>query len=415
MSTDARLFGLPAEKGRWLFIVFGFFINICLGSVYAYSVFKVPVQELFSVGALQGGMPYMIFLAFFAGLFPFGGRMLEKMGPRKVGLLGAIIVGAGWMLSSRASGILFLNITYGVIAGAGVGLAYGGPIATAVRWFPDKKGLAVGLTVAGFGGSPFVTAYVASRLIAAYGALATFLYLGIAFLALLLLLSIPLRFPAQGWKPAGWSPGAAGAAVHAKEYDTHEMAKTSSFWGLFVCFMIGSLAGLMAIGISSPVATEVISIDRTVAASLVGVFAIFNGLGRPLFGILTDKLTPRYAAVLNLVLIMLMSVGMLFAGTGMVALYVACFIGFWLCLGGWLAIAPTTTATHFGAAYYARNYGVMLLAYGAGAILANIISGQAKDVFGSYLYAFYPTAALAAVGIVLALVFIKPPAVSVKS
>ena len=100
---------------------------------------------------------------------------------------------------------------------------------------------------------------------------------------------------------------------------------------------------------------------------------------------------------------------MMFAAPGSAVLYIACFIGFWLCLGGWLAIAPTTTAIHFGAHYYSRNYGVMLLAYGLGAILANIISGQAKDVFGSYLFAFYPTAILSAAGIVLALIFIKPP------
>lgn len=409
MNGDERLFGLPAVKGRWMFVVIGFFINICLGSVYAYSVFKVPVQNLFGIGAFQGGLPFMIFLAFFAGLFPFGGRMLEKMGPRKVGIIGGAIVGIGWLLSSFATGITFLNITYGVIAGAGVGLAYGGPISTSVKWFPDRKGLAVGLTVAGFGGSPFVTAYIASRLIKEFGPLPTFLYMGIVFLALLVLLSIPLRFPAAGWKPAGWSPSAAAVAASSRDFDSGDMARTSSFWGLFLCFVIGSLAGLMAIGISSPVATEIINIDTAVAASLVGIFAVFNGLGRPLFGVITDRLTPRYAAIINLTVILLMSVGMLFAAKESVVLYVACFIGFWLCLGGWLAIAPTTTATFFGARYYSRNYGVMLLAYGLGAILANIISGQAKDVFGSYLFAFYPTAALAAAGIILALVFIKPP------
>ncbi len=409
MTDEVKIFGMPAEKGRWVFVAVGFLINICLGSVYAYSVFKVPVQKLFSLGAFQGGMPYMIFLAFFAGLFPFGGRLLEKMGPRKVGIIGGSIVGIGWLLSSLATGIVFLNITYGVIAGAGVGLAYGGPISTAVKWFPDKKGLAVGLTVAGFGGSPFVTAYVASRLISDHGPLPTFFYLGAVFLALLVLLSFPLRFPASGWKPRGWAPAAAGPAATARDYNTGEMAKTSSFIGLFTCFCIGSLAGLMAIGISSPVATEIIKMDTTIAASMVGVFALFNGLGRPLFGIITDKLTPRYAAVINLSVILAMSVGMMFAAPGSVALYVACFIGFWLCLGGWLAIAPTTTAIHFGAHYYSRNYGVVLLAYGLGAILANIISGQAKDMFGSYLFAFYPTAVLSAAGIVLALVFIKPP------
>jgi MFS family permease len=307
-----------------------------------------------------------------------------------------------------APNIWTLVITYGVIAGAGVGLSYSGPIQVATRWFPDKKGLAVGLTVAGFGGSPFVSAYIASNLINSAGVLSTFLYLGIAFLVIVILLALPLKFPAAGWKPAGWSPKA-GAAAAAADYDSSQMAKSSSFWGLFICFIIGSLAGLMAIGISSPVATGIIKLDAATAATLVGVFAIFNGGGRPLFGWITDKITPRYAAMISFVIILLASVGMMFAGVGTTAVYVLCFAAFWLCLGGWLAIAPTSTATFFGIKFNARNYGIMLLAYGIGAILANFISGFANDLFGSYVRAFIPVGILAFIGIFIAFFMMKPP------
>jgi OFA family oxalate/formate antiporter-like MFS transporter len=207
--------------------------------------------------------------------------------------------------------------------------------------------------------------------------------------------------------PSGWKPAA--GAVSAADFDAGQMVKTSTFWGIFLCYTIGCLAGLMAIGISKPVGSEIIKIAGETAATLVGVFAIFNALGRPLFGALTDKITPRWAAVLNLCLILAVSAMMLAAGEGTVSLYVAGFIGFWLCLGGWLAIAPTATATFFGIKNYARNYGVVFFAYGIGALLGGIISGQAKDVFGSYTYAFYPTAGLAVLGIVLALLLIKPP------
>jgi MFS family permease len=165
----------------------------------------------------------------------------------------------------------------------------------------------------------------------------------------------------------------------------------------------------MAIGISKPVGNEIIKISGETAATLVGVFAIFNALGRPLFGFLTDKITPRNAALLNLLLILVVSVIMIVAGEGDTRLYTVSFIGFWLCLGGWLAIAPTATAAFFGMKHYARNYGVVFFAYGLGAIVGGIISGQAKDVFGTYTYAFYPTAVLAAVGILLAAVLLKPP------
>ncbi len=412
MAEETKLFGMPAEKGRWLLVVLGFIINLCLGSVYAYSVFKVPVQNLFKIGAFDGGLPFMFFLAFFAGIFPFSGRLLEKVGPKILGIIGGAIVGLGWILSgilpAMIPGIWTLIITYGVIAGAGVGLAYSGPIQVATRWFPDKKGLAVGLTVAGFGGSPFVSAYVAKALIDSVTVLPTFLYLGIAFLVLIILLSFPLKFPAAGWKPAGWTPKA-GAAVAAADYESSQMAKTSSFWGLFICFTIGSLAGLMAIGIASPVATGIIKLDSAIAAVLVSVFAIFNGGGRPLFGWITDRITPRYAAVLSFVIILLASIGMMFAGPGTTALYIICFAAFWLCLGGWLAIAPTSTATFFGIKFNARNYGIMLLAYGIGAILANFISGFANDIFGSYVRAFIPVGILAFIGIFIAFFMMKPP------
>jgi len=410
--AEAKVFGMPAEKGRWIFVVLGFVINLCLGSVYAYSVFNVPVRNLFNIGAFDSGLPFMVFLAFFAGIFPFSGRLLEKVGPRKLGIIGGVIVGLGWILSgilpSMIPSIWTLIITYGVIAGSGVGLAYSGPIQVATRWFPDKKGLAVGLTVAGFGGSPFVSAYVAKALIDSVTVLPTFLYLGIAFLLLIILLSIPLKFPVADWKPAGWTPKA-GAAVASADYDSSQMAKTSSFWGLFICFTIGSLAGLMAISISSPVATGIIKLDSAVAAVLVSVFAIFNGGGRPLFGWITDRITPRYAAILSFVIILLASIGMMFAGPGTTALYVICFAGFWLCLGGWLAIAPTSTATFFGIKFNARNYGIMLLAYGIGAILANFISGFASDLFGSYLRAFIPVGVLAFAGLFIAFFLMKPP------
>ena len=414
MSTEygEHIFGMEAQKGRWFFVAAGFLINICLGSVYAYSVFRNPVQELFNTTSFESGLPFMVFLATFAVLMFFGGRLIGTIGPRKVGIIGGSLVGAGWILSGilpqAVPSIWSLVLTYGVLGGAGVGLSYGGPLAVATRWFPDKKGLAVGLTIAGFGGSPFVTANLARPLIAANGPLTTFLILGIAFLVIVILLSALLRFPAADWRPAGVSAGPAN--IKRVEIDTHRMVRTSTFWGLFLAYTIGCLAGLMAIGISSPVATEVIGIDAGTAAMLVGVFAIFNGSGRPLFGALTDRLTPRRAATLSMIVIAAASLLMLRASDGSVAIYVLCFVVLWLCLGGWLAIAPTSTATFFGTKNYARNYGVVFFAYGLGAILANIISGQSVDLFGSYDTAFMIVAGLAVVGAVLSFTLLKPPA-----
>ena len=408
MSTDEKVLGMPATSGRWLFVVLGLIMNVCLGAVYAYSIFLKPVRDAFAgISAFQANLPFMVFLAFFAVLMFFGGRLMEKTGPRKMGIIGGVIVGLGWLLSSFAPNIWVLTLTYGVIAGSGVGLVYGCPVSMGAKWFPDKKGLAVGLMLAGFGGSALITGKLASVLIPSVGLPATFAYFGIAFGIILVILSLPFRFPAAGWAPSGWKPAA--GSVAAADFTPGEMAKTGTFWGLFLCFLIGSIAGLMAIGISKPAGNEIIKISGETAATLVGVFAIFNALGRPLFGFLTDKITPRNAAILNLVIILIVSLIMIIAREGDTGLYTISFIGFWLCLGGWLAIAPTATATFFGMKNYARNYGVVFCSYGLGAIVGGIISGQAKDVFGTYTVAFYPTAVLAVVGLVLTVALLKTP------
>jgi MFS family permease len=187
------------------------------------------------------------------------------------------------------------------------------------------------------------------------------------------------------------------------------MIKTSSFYGLWLCYILGATAGLMAIGISATVGREVIGLDVRTATLLVSMFAIFNGVGRPIFGALTDKITPRGAAILSFVIIAVASFMMLAAGQGSTGLYAVAFCGFWLCLGGWLAIGPAATATFFGLEGYAQKYGVMFSAYGLGAIIGGIISGSAKDTFGSYIKAFYPTAGMAILGIIIAIFLLKPP------
>src|SRR5512136_13318 len=176
MAEEKKLFGMPAEKGRWLLIVLGFIINICLGSVYAYSIFGKQLMKEWdistgtSLGMFKYQIPFGVFLLFFAAIFPLSGQLLEKLGPKKQGIIGGIIVAAGWILASFVASLDSANVslfvlTYGVVGGIGVGLCYIAPIQVATRWFPDRKGLATGLTVAGFGGSPFVSTYIGQKLI----------------------------------------------------------------------------------------------------------------------------------------------------------------------------------------------------------------------------------------------------------
>jgi MFS family permease len=406
---------MDAEKGRWLLVVLGMIINLCLGSVYAWSVFVAPLTNYFTkdlgqtVTASEVLLPFSVFLAFFAIAMPFTGKYIEKYGPRNITIVGGCLTGLGWLLSSFAGSVQWLYLFYGVIAGAGVGIAYGVPVAVAARWFPDRRGLAVGLTLLGFGFSAVLTANIAGFLIGASGVMNAFRFFGIAFIILIVVLAMPLKFPQAGWKPAGWTPPAPapGAAVTC-EFRREQMFKSSTFYGLWLCYFIGCLAGLMAIGIAKPVGTDV-GVETGLATMLVGVFAIFNGFGRPLFGALTDKLTPRNTAMISFVLIAFAS--LLIWQLASVPVYILVFIILWGCLGGWLAIAPTATASYFGTGDYPRCYGVMFLAYGAGGIAGPQLAGFIKTSTGSYLGVFPIVLILAIIGLFIAFALVKPPKV----
>ncbi|MBE9227755.1 OFA family MFS transporter [Phormidium sp. LEGE 05292] len=399
-----KVFGMAPEQGRWLYIPLGLIVLLCLGTVYSWSIFRKPLETAFSIGATESLLPFTVLLVVFAILMPVTGFFIDKYGCRTVTAVGGIITGLGYIFSSFATNISTLVFTYGIIAGAGVGIAYGVPLAVTARWFPDKKGLAVGLTVIGFGLSPLVTAPIAKLLIETYKVAQTFLILGIAFTIIILLISATLTFPPKDWKPA--ASQSSRSSIMPINYDG-QMLQTSSFYGLWICYTIGTFVGLSAIGISSPVAQEIIKLDAGTAAATVSLFAVFNGLGRPLFGWLADKYKPRNAAIINYVLILIASILMSSAGEGNVASYLVAFCLFWLSLGGWLAIAPTATLTLFDPNNYAKNYGIVFTAYGVGALFGTIVAGRIRDIFGSYTLAFSVTAILAIVGIICAWFLLK--------
>ncbi|MEI7434798.1 MAG: OFA family MFS transporter [Methanomicrobiales archaeon] len=410
VNEPFTLFGMPVEKGRWILVALGLAINLCLGTIYSWSVFVNPLTEYFkgtlgqAVTANDVLLPFSVFLAFFAIAMPLTGKYIETLGPRNITIIGGILTGLGWLLASTVTSVQMLYVVYGVIGGIGVGIAYGVPIAVAARWFPDRRGMAVGLTVLGFGFSAFITANLSGYLIGAYGVMNTFRIFGIAFIILLVLLALPLRFPPTGWKPAGWNPPA--TAIVVCERNRSQMVRTLSFYGLWICFFIGCLAGLLAISVAKPVGTEV-GIATGFATMLVGVFAIFNGGGRPVFGTMTDRFTPRNTAMLSFVLIAFAAF-LLWQVPGVIT-YVVAFVILWGCLGGWLAIAPTTTGSYFGTCDYPRCYGLVFLAYGAGAIAGPQLAGLIKTTTGTYMGVFSYVFVLALAGLIIAYFMMKPP------
>jgi len=426
-KSDLKLFGMAPETGRWVLVIAGLLIEFCLGAVYAYSILSVPLKEMFTAPAASGGfglivsatemqLPYIVSLLVFALTMPQVGKYIEKYGPRKIGMIGGVVVGLGWFLASFATSPISLAVLYGLVAGVGVGLAYNCPITTMARWFPDKRGLAVGLTLLGFGFSAAVTGPVADYLTVNFGGVFnSFRILGVVFLLMIVALSMLLKFPPSGWSPKGWKPPEPKARAAKTEFTRGEMTRTRAFYALWICYTIGTLAGLMAIGLAKPVGLEIAGNAgmAAVAASalmttLIIPFAFFNGCGRPVFGWLTDRLTPQMAVMITYLLIIAASL-LLFMNPASLAAYMVSFAMLWACLGGWLAIAPTAAASYFGTKDYARNYGLIFTAYGAGAVIGNLLAGQAKDVLGSYVMVLPLVAALAAAGMIIAFVLLKPP------
>ena len=366
--------------------------------------------------AMDMTWPFIVFLLIFALTMPLAGPYIQKMGPKKVSTVGGALVGIGWIAASFSSSPIMLAILYGVIGGVGVGIAYGCPIAVSAQWFPDKRGLAVGLTVLGFGFSAALIAPISDFLVANYGGVMSALKIfGIAFLIITVVLSQFLMVPPLGWCPTGWKAPAPKPGAAAKiDFMRNEMSKNKTFYGLWLCYTIGALAGLTAIGIAKPVGLEVAAnAGMAVAAagilmtSLTFPFALCNGLGRPIFGTLTDKLTPRNAAMITYVLIIVACL-MLYTNYASVTMYTIAFALLWGCLGGWLAIAPTATASFFGMRITPRTMaGLHGLRDWSSDRRHSLCSSKGHHGRLSALLPY--RAALAVLGIVISFLLMKPP------
>ncbi len=387
------------SRFRWVYVFLGIIIMMCLGTVYSWSVFRLPIEKLLNVGSTQSGLPYMTALAFYAFFMFLTGRYLDKYNPRLIILTGGLLVSLGWIFSAYAPNIYVLTLTYGIISGSGVGIVYGAPMTVVAKWFPEKKGLAVGLVLVGFGLSPLITAPLARNLVENYGVMKTFLILGISFGVIIPILSYPFKYPSE------LDDRVLKATISIKNsvnvMNTSNMIKSKNFKGLYFNFIIGTMIGLMLIGMTSNIGIELIGLSPKNVTLLMALFAIFNGIGRPVFGWLTDKLSSKKAMFISYGLIIFSAILILFANEGSVVLFSISFSIFWFNLGGWLSIAPASTLSMYGTKHYSQNYGVVFTAYGIGAIIGVVTSGVLIDVHRNYHFLFYYVLALCLIGMLL--------------
>ena len=402
---------MSTAKPRGVYLLLGFAMNLLLGTAYAWSVFARPLQSQFGATSFTVMLPFAVQLALFSVGMVFAGRLVDRHGPRKVAILGGLLVGSGYILSSFLDRvpwpIEYLTLTYGVIVGLGIGFAYNPPIPTAVRWFPDRKGLASGVVVMGFGLSPLVTAPLIEYLIPAYGVSSTFTILGALFLTVLVALGAFLRSPAADWRAPAEAKAAKRTWTPLADVDTKQMIRMPMFWACWLLYVLGTAGGFMVIGKAKPIAQEVgLVTDMVLATAAIQILAVFNSAGRPLFGRIADTHGPK-SALLLMYGVLLGAMALLSLTASVVPLYLGIGIT-GMVFGGFLAVMPALTTYFFGAKNLGSNYGFMFTGYGSGAIVALFAIGWLRDLYGTYVPAFWIGIILSIVGLLLSLQ-VKPP------
>jgi len=274
-----------------------------------------------------------------------------------------------------------LYLTYGVIGGAGLGLGYIVPIATLVRWFPDKRGMITGIAVAGFGAGALITAPIAQRLIAAVGVSSTFEILGIAYFVIIMLAATIMRNPPAGYAPPGFQPSSVRGSA-AQDFTLRQALGTRQWYGLWLTLFLNSAAGIAIISQASPMAQEISQVSAAAAAGLVGIISIANGSGRFLWAWFSDAVG-RKAIFLTMFLLQAAAFLLISHISGFVSLAVLSF-AILLCYGGGFGTMPAFAADYFSAKDIGSVYGLMLTAWGAAGVVGPTLVAQVRQVTGQY-------------------------------
>ena len=404
-------------------------IQLALGAIYAWSVYTSMLTDS-GWTKTQTMMVFSAGLAVFAIIMVVAGRFLQhpKVGPRRLAMTSGIVLGAGYILAGifGAENFLTTFIFIGIVGGAGIGIGYVVPIAVGIKWFPDKKGLITGLAVAGFGFGATLWMTLADKLgpigggelLKSLGVSWTFITFGIAYFVLVEIGSIWMTFPPEGFKPEGWTPPQATSSkplIGSVTLNSMEMLKTPQYYLILLTFAFVASAGLMSIGLmrlwpkQALVANNMSPAEASAAATLAMAvfFALFNGLGRILWGMISDKIGRK----LSIIIMAATQGGFVYlfqfmAGNEYTLYLFAMLIGF--NFGGNFALFPTLTADTFGTKYVGMNYGWVFLAYALGGIFGPIMGGKLGDL-GNFPLAFTICGILCIVS-VITISMVKPVA-----
>jgi len=395
---------------RWWRVVGGLSMNLALGTLYAWSIFVAPLEKQFKWTRAQTSTTFGIAVVVFALSFVVAGRLQDKFGPFWVSLIGGVLVSLGFFLCAYTTSLTWLYVCFGVIGGLGNGFGYSTPIPVMAKWFPDKRGLAVGLAVAGYGGGSAIFGPLANlKLIPTYGWQNTFQILGGIFLVMTVFGAFLLRNPPAGYKPAGWTPAPASkSAATTYEFSPAETLRTPTFYFMWIAYALGSLAGLMVISQLAGIAKS-IGFPGVMATSVgLVVGATGNASGRILSGWMSDALG-RLNVLRVMIGISMIAMPLLYfvGSTSVAALYLMVFIVYW-CYGTQLSVNGATASDFWGTKNAGINYGMLFTAWGVAGYFGSKIGGMMFDKYGNYKMACYTAGVLAFVALFFELIAKRP-------
>ncbi len=394
---------------RWLIAAAGVVMQVALGAVYAWSVFRVPLTNAYGSSVSEVNLAFSITILSLGFAAFFGGLWMAKSGPRIVAISAGALYGLGVFLASFATNsLIVLYLTYGLMAGVGIGLGYIVPIATLVKWFPDKRGFITGVAVAGFGGGAVVTTLIARALVTRMDVFQGFAILGIIYLIMVVGAGLLMKNPPQGWKPEGFEPDtSAGGDRSGVDYELGGALKTWQWFALWAILFLNVTAGIAVISEASPMAQEISGVDATIGASLVIIISVGNAAGRFLWAWLSDAIGRKWVFVtmflLQAVLFFLIPVvGASYVLLAILAIIIA------TCYGGGFGTMPAFNADYFGSANVGKIYGLMITAWGFGGVLGPLLISRVVDATGAYSRALYILAALMLISTIVPLI-VRPP------
>jgi MFS transporter, OFA family, oxalate/formate antiporter len=394
---------------RWLIAAAGVVMQVALGAVYAWSVFRIPLSEAYgtSVSAVNTTFSIAILALGFAAFF--GGLWMGRSGPRIVAISAGALYGVGIFLASFAENSLWvLYLSYGLMAGIGIGLGYIVPVATLIKWFPDKRGFITGIAVAGFGAGALLTAPIAKQLISGVGLFSTFAILGVLYFIMVVGAGLLMKNPPEGWKPEGWEPEEDESGERTGiNYELGGALKTWQWYALWALLFLNVTAGIAIISEADPIAQEVSGVEPWLAAWLVSIISIGNAAGRFLWAWLSDAIGRKWVFLTMFLLQAALFFLIPVIGASFFLLAVLSFI-IVSCYGGGFGTMPAFNADYFGSQNVGKIYGLMITAWGFAGVLGPQLISIMYDATQSYAGAFRIIAGIMLVSAIVPFI-VRPP------